>query len=99
MRRRVQFKTMFEAVSPGFYDRVYGKLFSGIAHSGMALSAMFDYLPPDEGKFALSIPKTRCTFSSRSAAMTANVVTLLASGFLQHYPREGDALPLSQAPN
>jgi hypothetical protein len=83
---RVQFKTMFEAVSPNFYDRQYGRIFSGIAHSGMALSTMFDWVPPVGDNFAKSLPKTLCTFSERSAAMTANVLALLASGFLQHYP-------------
>jgi hypothetical protein len=83
---RVPFKAMFEAFSPGFYDAQYGALYSNVAHSGMAFSAMMEWIPATEEQLARTVPRLRCEFRQGSATFAANVLVLLARGFLKQYP-------------
>jgi len=69
--KRVVFKTMFEALAPGYYDRYYGKMLSGVAHGGLPSTTM--RLDLSKGQRA---PVIRgCSYNETMATWVLNQLT------------------------
>lgn len=77
-RERVHFKTMFEEFSPGFYDKIYGPILSGVAHGGLPYGLAGVEL--DSRKATPPLP--RPFFDERHARIVANTTTAALLGFL-----------------
>lgn len=84
-RNRVPFVAMFDAFAPGFYGKIYGRLLSGIAHSGMGLSALLPVEAPAEGELAKSLGRHGCTFEEKQAGFVVNVSVVMLLGFLTQF--------------
>jgi hypothetical protein len=89
---RVQFKTMFEEFSPGFYRQVY-RFLSSITHSGIALSALL-LEPPVAGQFGKSRGRDGCEFNGRNAAVLIHVTAAVLRGFIEHFSTFFPARPV-----
>lgn len=82
---RVKFVEMFDEVAEGFYGRIYGQLLSGVAHSGMALSALLPVQAASDGTLAKSLGRHGCEFRSEHAAFVVNVAAAMLRGLLAHF--------------
>ena len=82
---RVRFVTMFDEFSPGFYPKIYGQLLSGIAHSGMGLSALLPVEPATNDQPAKSLGRYGCEFNAGHAALVVNITSAILHGFLVHF--------------
>ena len=87
-RRRVRIKTMFEEITPGFYDEIYGKELSEFAHSGIA-SSMFrtKYISPEVGKTTMGskYDEFGCSYSiNKIVAIVFGVLNCVPTLFPQY---------------
>jgi hypothetical protein len=80
--KRIRFKTMFEEISPGFYDVFYGKQLSEFAHSGFA-SLMFrtKYDSATSGNTLMGN-----AYDEFGASFSLNHLVVLVYGFLNYIP-------------
>lgn len=83
--KRVTFRTMFDAFSPGYYEKHYGRLLSGMAHSGLATSVFLEAEPDGQGGGTVH-PRYGCEFREDSAAYLLNGLLPLLLGFLNYFP-------------
>lgn len=81
---RVQFKTMFEELSPGYYAKHYGQLLSNIAHGGIGMGVFSEYeQPKEEGSTAVMVPPLGCQFAQRASGFIVNHLLVLLYGHLK----------------
>ena len=85
-RDRVSFKVMFEDASPGYYERQYGRLLSGVSHAGFAMSVFSSWVPPEGDSPAKMLPRLGCQFQEQGAAAVMNLTVALLAGFLAWFP-------------
>lgn len=79
--KRITFKTMFDSISPGYYEVWYGKILSGFAHSKLAANIFrIKRSSPADGKIVM-IP----SFDERGSMIINNVISLLF-GYLKFFP-------------
>jgi hypothetical protein len=84
-RGRVQFKTMFERFSPGFYQEYYGRALSSISHVGIGFSVLSGMELLDDGSGLIAAP-AGCKFNGKHASFSINHGLLLIAGFLNAFP-------------
>jgi hypothetical protein len=76
-RDRVAFRTMFEAIAPGYYADYYS-LASGFAHGGIASTMLrLRYMTPTSGTATFG-----CQFSEDNCTLVANTWAAVLHGFL-----------------
>jgi hypothetical protein len=83
---RIQFRTMFEAISPGSYQAY--KTLSALAHPGVGPGLfMFDYSSDEPGTLASVRERMGCEFDVEYSSYVMNQVLKLIYGFLAYVPR------------
>ncbi|MEK7534092.1 MAG: hypothetical protein AAB600_02030 [Patescibacteria group bacterium] len=81
--RRLLIRDMFEEVSPGFYERNYGRFLSGVQHSGIAA-----LLFRTEGKTNKDrTVRMGSTWDERTATYVINNFTAIGYCYLNNFPR------------
>jgi len=77
--RRVRFRKMFDALSPGYYEKYYGQMLSGVAHGGLPSAAL---------RLDLNKPgySPGCKYDEQTATWVLNQLTPLLFGLLHFFP-------------
>jgi hypothetical protein len=78
--KRVRFKTMFDSLAPGFYERYYGNLYSGIAH-GKGWQMLFRFRSAND-QFSVVYGNS---YDEEKATFVANSALPLILGFLLRF--------------
>src|SRR6266568_4910371 len=83
-RDQVSFYSMFEDLAPGYYEKHY-RVLCGVAHGGVALSAVsgMQYPKTEDGKWLTPIG---CEFHAGISSFVVNHLTILLLGFLNCFP-------------
>lgn len=80
-KERIQFRTMFEEVVPGFYDFIYGKFFSRFSH-GHLVTSLFraKYETREKGNLIYG-----CQFIDNYCKLILEQLFTYCYGFLNHF--------------
>lgn len=77
-RDRVTFREMFDELAPGFYLKIYGKIYSNFTHGGVGtLATRVKYTSPTEGKVYVG-----CQFDETYSKMIIGQSNIYSYGYL-----------------
>ena len=75
---RTTFRKMFDKISPGFYQELYGKIYSNFAHGGViTIGTRVDYQSPTEGEVYMG-----CKFHNIYCKLILDQITVFSYGYL-----------------
>jgi hypothetical protein len=82
LKQRIKLKTMFEEIVPGFYNEIYGKVFSEFAHGGFASNIFrVQYKSAEVGETIMG-----SNFDEMKCSFILNQVSLILFGILNYIP-------------
>jgi hypothetical protein len=78
-KKRVHFNTMFDEISPGFYEDFYGNIYSQLAHSGILAGSFRLKGSFAEGEFVMG-----CEFNPERSNLVTVSTILISYGYFNY---------------